>query len=419
MAPLQQVDVNIRNDLATVESQLLTAVTEGPDAMDAFATWWSDLQGRVEHALSEKKLSYPTTQIAHEVAASVDVICRSFLSADEVAITTLSRLETDYSQILDVAGYRMETPSNSRGRRSKSHSLSTASSPTGVRIIHGSSDEKEPDSSLPGDNASKFKACKDFFLVNFSSPYPTATQKKTIMEDTDLTMKSVTDWFTNIRRRSGWSAILKEHAHNEKAEMKVLVDRVLSPATLPEVDPEIVSHVMKARKYVEDIMKEEVSPIFEAVMSMKPKTDEEVKAWMEQKALARRKKATEKVRSSQTVEMVGKDMHQAAGKPSTGLIDGACPKRKRATDENSPPKRKHCGEDGPPSAPSDEDRPSKRARSLEQQPAIPIPLQVAPVEDDRPSKRTRTAQPVATPPQTRKGKNAPSKSLFMTPLYAV
>jgi hypothetical protein len=389
-----EVDANITKDLLEVEGNLLTSIINGPDALEDFLQSWSALKDRTVKALGQCSLDGPTISLAQSVAQSVTKILDSFIAVEDQADIIQSSLLTEVEGQLRTLTNRPTPLKQSRLDKSTKEKKPT----------------EEEDLNHPGDVSLKFLPCKQFFLANFSSPYPTLQQKKVMIQGTELTIKSVTDWFTNMRRRSGWSAIMKEHAGNDKTNVKLLIDRVLrspSVGSHPPLNTDVTNQVLIVKKYMEDLMKEEVSPIFEEVMRMKPKSDEEVKAWMEQKALARRKKGGEKaefVRAVGTVEVVPKSSIAASNESPQ--------KRKRTPDENSPPKRKLDGEEVPASGPSEGDRPSKRARSSGASFPASEPMPGVLSEGDRPAKRARIVEPVVAVPQTHRRKKSQGVLLF-------
>lgn len=61
-----------------------------------------------------------------------------------------------------------------------------------------------------------FKPLREFFIANLAIPFPNAEQKKDLCMQTKLSDKQLISWFTNTRRRIGWTTIMREHAHGNK-----------------------------------------------------------------------------------------------------------------------------------------------------------------------------------------------------------
>ncbi|KAG8947925.1 hypothetical protein FRC04_010121 [Tulasnella sp. 424] len=102
----------------------------------------------------------------------------------------------------------------------------------------------------------RFEPCQDFFMENLTDPYPTASQKQDLQARGGITVTSLNQWFTNIRRRSGWMDILKTHANSRKDEMKSLIEGVLYDPHYP-ARQEAKDAITKMRAYVAELSKKQ------------------------------------------------------------------------------------------------------------------------------------------------------------------
>jgi hypothetical protein len=154
--------------------------------------------------------------------------------------------------------------------------------------------------------------CRDFFLAHLGDPYPTTVQKHQILKQSspDFTLRSLNLWFVNIRRRSKWMDIFKNHAGSKRDAMRDLVARVEAqvagrpaPNPLPsgaappgcKVDQTIVEEVMAMRAVVDMVSREVYGEGWDQILQIKPWTDEEVRMHEERKKAQRREARASKV----------------------------------------------------------------------------------------------------------------------------
>ncbi|KAF8516121.1 hypothetical protein BU17DRAFT_67546 [Hysterangium stoloniferum] len=146
-----------------------------------------------------------------------------------------------------------------------------------------------------------------FFVANIFNPYPTRDEKQAIVDKTNntcVTVTTITNWFTNARRRCGWADILKRRCNGNRDEMIDLAKRVfVRPDPRNPVDSRIVTEFMEMKESVESMYdrKTRTSAWIEDLDAL----DELVNPIPEEDRLAARKRETEDEREARRRE---KDM---------------------------------------------------------------------------------------------------------------
>ncbi|GAA5906561.1 hypothetical protein JCM6882_004470 [Rhodosporidiobolus microsporus] len=138
------------------------------------------------------------------------------------------------------------------------------SSPSSSTTV--SSAPSTPDPSNP-DDPQHYAPYRLWFLSNFSSPYPSPTDKDALLALVPLHNKQQLDtWFTNNRRRSGWQALKREHTNGSAEDL----ERLLKSVDRGErgVGEETAEKVRKVRAFFEDGgAKDRVSEQIQAIVA--------------------------------------------------------------------------------------------------------------------------------------------------------
>ncbi|GAA5864471.1 hypothetical protein JCM1840_000511 [Sporobolomyces johnsonii] len=105
-------------------------------------------------------------------------------------------------------------------------------------------------SPLAGDDSASFSPYRRWFLDNFSNPYPSASDKTTLLALVPSHNKQQLDtWFTNTRRRSGWQALKRQHTNGTPEHLAKLLADVDDPAKSEAVDEAIAKKVKAVRAF--------------------------------------------------------------------------------------------------------------------------------------------------------------------------
>lgn len=133
----------------------------------------------------------------HSIPSPSDHIASCFLELERLNQELKSKLRDDFVNILDGIGNislssTPQPPSPSPTPPSRSFSL-----------IHGTSFVTEAHSWL---------------LENIANPYPSPTIKASLVQRYDCSISAINSWFVNARRRTGWTALCRDHFNGCRAD---------------------------------------------------------------------------------------------------------------------------------------------------------------------------------------------------------
>lgn len=220
------LDNHLFNRFRGLEDDLLDALESDVTSMRAFVERLSDLQLLMSGGIAQKLLSTPTLALVRKVASSGMLLANHFLDIQRInadvekkrqvqlenAFSRMNLTEsasddsdisfTDRSSKPYLQNRHLPTPKmSSRIKRSES-CASTSSSATVVDI-----------NPMP----SHIPRAYDWLIKHLHNPYPSANVKSRIAKETEVPLKSVSEWFVNIRRRIGWTSICKRFFNGNRA----------------------------------------------------------------------------------------------------------------------------------------------------------------------------------------------------------
>lgn len=88
---------------------------------------------------------------------------------------------------------------------------------------------------------------RDWFATHIAYPFPDKPTKSTLSTTTGLDHRQLTTWFTNMRRRSGWTDYLRSYASGDKQRFGKMCLKALKG----EGDEALVGVVQGMLRYVE------------------------------------------------------------------------------------------------------------------------------------------------------------------------
>ncbi|CAE6412504.1 unnamed protein product [Rhizoctonia solani] len=316
-------DIGIIHALKSLECEYLTAIAAGAQACNAFYVHLQSILAQAQQLVD------------------AGPICAAFINFETHQLQVHNKQEAAVQDILVRGGFRRRRKRSTRSRKSKAgkagkvrqsgkKSKRGRKSPAGnpKHRVRTEANGSTPASGKPGPSnenskklrtvtapptdSMKFGACRDFFLSHLGNPYPTTVQKHQILKQSspDFTLRSLNLWFVNIRRRSKWMDIFKNHAGSKRDAMQDLVARVEAqvagrpaPNPLPSgavppgcrVDETIVEEIMAMRAVVDMVSREVYGEGWDQILQIKPWTDEEVRAHEERKKTQRREARANKV----------------------------------------------------------------------------------------------------------------------------
>ncbi|KAL4062674.1 hypothetical protein V8B97DRAFT_1756812 [Scleroderma yunnanense] len=189
-------DQHLRQRFSSIEDNLLTAIADG--TLNTFQNNWSSLFTDFSRATFQ--LDPATLTIVHTVASNVLAIVDCYSSMQKKQDELSGQLQDDWDRILGgISHIHMD---NAHTKEPPSP-LADYSSPT--------SSDGNP---LPAFIAPAYA----WLLQNLHHPYPSLEIKTTMATQSNCPLSSISAWFTNVRRRMGWTAICRDHFRNSRAD---------------------------------------------------------------------------------------------------------------------------------------------------------------------------------------------------------
>ncbi|KAF8338287.1 uncharacterized protein EI90DRAFT_3042401 [Cantharellus anzutake] len=325
------VDNELRAAFSKLEFDFLNAVREQDQVANTFQLEFHDLASRAEKAITKGMLSQETVKLVVSVLVRIRDVSRRFVEGCDASSRFRLEARHQWAHIL-----RVHIPPRTPSRTAPKS--------------HKSAKQQHLDDLTA--EMTKFRPCRDFFLSHLDAPYPSAAEKRRMAEQIGCEVSSVSQWFTNHRRRSGWMGVMKDFAQNDKAAMQKLVHAVvfLGPSTKDIVVPDAARPaVLSVQRYFEKITAPTVSLEFLNMARAPPMNDEELAAYRA------RRKQIRRVRMEAKRALMAK-----LGTKHEGIVNAT----ELATQvAPSIGKRKRNSEDTPP---GDDERPRKKRGSLAQ-----------------------------------------------------
>ncbi|KII94101.1 hypothetical protein PLICRDRAFT_88366 [Plicaturopsis crispa FD-325 SS-3] len=211
------MDEIIQQRLLQAQHDLLVAVPAGIAPLDDFRDQWTSLRSDIVAATAESRLCDETLQLAHHVSSAISLLADSFLTLEENYESISSTQRTDLEAIFERVSLTDSAQSAndhiipSTSSVSASHLLSPASP------IASNESAPLPDASSPC--PPYIGAAYKWLVKNLHNPYPSTELKEKIASSSGSSLKTINAWFTSVRRRIGWTRILRKRFTNCRHDM--------------------------------------------------------------------------------------------------------------------------------------------------------------------------------------------------------
>jgi Homeobox KN domain/C-terminal domain of homeodomain 1 len=190
-AVIQTMKDSILQDSIRIENELLSAIEGGN--IQEISTLLDALQGTLtafQHDIHAGEIRDDATlSLSKAMASRISSISELFLEPVKQSTTFISGLASE----LD----RLET-----------QSFIAPLSPK--PFVHTTPDEPPYQPYIP--------SAYSWLLKNLHNPFPSNEVKKSISQSTNTPPKLICAWFTNVRRKIGWSALSRRHFSGSRAE---------------------------------------------------------------------------------------------------------------------------------------------------------------------------------------------------------
>ena len=172
-------EVAFRAQIQSFEDEFFKSITVGEEALQQFSGRWAEFARSVSVSYSPE-----TMQLLHRVSLTIGTLCESLLSLEQAAQEIQRDFEAEIVTILD-------------------RSRSTISSKTFSPAV-----SMKRDVTLAAGWLSR----------NYHNPYPSGSTRDDISRRANWPRKDVDSWFTEARKRIGWSKIRKDFFSNKRAD---------------------------------------------------------------------------------------------------------------------------------------------------------------------------------------------------------
>ncbi|KAJ7446468.1 C-terminal domain of homeodomain 1-domain-containing protein [Mycena galericulata] len=268
---------SIHHRLLQIEGEFLDTISaDDLESATSFAQRWNDLYLDVQASLRVDALDNETTNLAHSLASKIAIFADSFLSMRKASDNITTALTSDLEIVFD--NLEIGPPkTNSNGTDT---SLASVSTPI-----------TRPDPSLPPYIEPAYK----WLLRHLHNPYPKKEVKQKIADETESSIERISEWFVDVRRRMGWTLVLREEFGRKRMDMVDAAHRYFISGTPlpPDINGKFVqieanAHGMYAAKFVPSALSNKLSA---AVKDLTPELQEKAREERWQKLQAQREAA--------------------------------------------------------------------------------------------------------------------------------
>ncbi|KAJ7619209.1 C-terminal domain of homeodomain 1-domain-containing protein [Mycena polygramma] len=265
---------DIHSRLLQIESDFLRVVSSGDlDAVAAFEAQWVQLHADIEVASQAGSLDVQTKALAHSIASGISISADAFLTLQSETNQVTAQLETVFEGLdLDIIPDTGSIPDTS------SSSLTAA----------------RPDPSLPPYIEPAYK----WLLKHLHNPYPKKEIKEKIADETGSSMERISDWFVDVRRRMGWTKLLREEFGRKRVNLIDAATRYyIRPSRKYPLPVDIHGKFVEMEAYAKEMYAAKLVPsalsnqLTAAVKDLTPELQEQARQQRLQKLEAQREAA--------------------------------------------------------------------------------------------------------------------------------
>ncbi|KAH6873965.1 mating-type protein beta 1-domain-containing protein [Coprinopsis sp. MPI-PUGE-AT-0042] len=175
-----KLDTEICTTLESLSSSFFTAITDGSSELFKFADRWTSFLRKIESCRSI--LKNETLAEIQSLSTTIDVVSEGLLDFESTSESVTACVEMDVTRFIS----EDHPPLSSQDK---------ATPPAYVEL-----------------------ALK-WLLDNLANPYPTKMKKESIAQESKCNKKDIEAWFTETRKRIGWSALRREFFNNKQADI--------------------------------------------------------------------------------------------------------------------------------------------------------------------------------------------------------
>lgn len=249
---INMYDQEILHDLSHLQFDFFRAVREGPEATVDFAIRFASLEEVfLEQDKDSDEKDYETRLAnAHEAAFTISTVASSLHEMSEFADQLTTELSSNIEHLFTTLSL-----DNSRTDELRCHKVSNFED-TELILTNSTSTQSSSSNASKGniDEHSPYQltSCQ-WLLDNIHNPYPPAATKLKIARDSGVSHKLVSEWFSQSRRRIGWTSFLKKRFNGNRqlcvdSAQRVLVDGIGPSSYEKRIIDDLISIKRKAER---------------------------------------------------------------------------------------------------------------------------------------------------------------------------
>lgn len=194
---------DLRSRLGRAEDDLLSSILAGKDTLSSWGSEWSALVADLTEA-SSSGANTETVAIGDTVVSKVATIAKCFLDVGRKDADLLSKLQVDIDEILSSTHSLHLSPSacSSIPQTSKTDSFPSKNSSVDMDMV----------------SSAFIGPAYRWLLQHIHNPYPSHHLKRSLALASGCSLNSINSWFTNVRKRMGWTSICREFFHGCRAD---------------------------------------------------------------------------------------------------------------------------------------------------------------------------------------------------------
>lgn len=218
MAPneLNSTSVQLLDDLACIRDDFFQAVTEGPETASEFARRFTQIADqatteRMQDIIQEDSKS--RLAAAHNAVTTIGFVASGLYEVMKCADDLTAQLHLDIDNLLENLSICNDTTSEdltacpTDSPTTHESSSTPQYSPRRRRSSSGSSASLE----MNDIGLHCYQSISHRWLCdNLHNPYPSASTKRKIADISGVSSKVIGEWFSQTRRRIGWTTLLKK-----------------------------------------------------------------------------------------------------------------------------------------------------------------------------------------------------------------
>jgi len=171
----------LRQRLLDAQDQFFEALAgDSEEQLRAFEESWLELKDDLQFSFSCGQLDEETQRLAYSISVTISEMASSFAELEEVYNDLTGKLHADINRILNNQPAELDSTAQTLSRRDTS--LAAA-----------------------------------WLSQNLCNPYPSSDVRDSISRQSKWNRKDVDAWFTEARKRIGWSEIRRKFFHNKRA----------------------------------------------------------------------------------------------------------------------------------------------------------------------------------------------------------